>query len=77
MVKKRVPNENKKQRFKRLAMNRTKKVLNNLRILGHCSNRNLYDYSDNEVKEIFRVIEDEVRRIKTMFKKPAIEEFNL
>ena len=77
MVKQHIPNENKNQRFKRLATNRTRAILDKLRVLGHCSNKNLYNYSEEEVKEIFNAIEDEIKRVKSMFKKPAIEKFKL
>ena len=59
--------ETKNERFKRVASVRTNEVLRRLRILGNCSNRFLYDYSEEEVKKIFRAIEDKVKEIKVKF----------
>ena len=52
--------ENKKDRFKRIAEKRTNKIIEMIRLLGNCSNRNVYDYSDDEVEKIFKVLENEL-----------------
>ena len=57
-------NESKQESFRRLATNRTNAVLDRLRILGHCSNPQLYEYSQEDVKKMFRAIEAEVRTLK-------------
>ena len=44
-----------RERFKRLASMRTEEVLNRLRILGHCSNRQAYEYGEEEISKIFIV----------------------
>ena len=69
--------ERKAEAFKRLASQRTNAVLEKLRILGNCANRNLYDYTDEDVRRVFRVIETEVRRTRTKFSDTKKERFQL
>lgn len=56
-----------RERFKRLASIRTKEVLNRLRILGHCSNKQAYEYTPEEIDKIFNTIEKQVKTIKSKF----------
>lgn len=60
-------NETPEQRFKRLASHRTNQVLEKLRILGNCANRNVYTYTKEDVEKIFFVIEKRVKEIKAKF----------
>ena len=62
--------EKRKNNFKRLAEARTNEVLRRLKILGNCSNRSHYDYSEEEVNKIFSEIEKKVREIKAKFSYP-------
>lgn len=70
-------NENRKDRFKRIAENRTKKILRYLRVLGNCANKNLYDYSEDDITKIFTAIEKETKRVKHLFNKPRDDSFSL
>jgi hypothetical protein len=56
-----------RQRFKRLAENRTNMVLEKIRILSHCANRYAYEYTQADIDLIFGTIEDELKRTKTKF----------
>jgi len=69
--------ETKAQAFKRLAAQRTNTVIERLRILGNCGNRNLYEYSDEDVRKIFRALEAEVKRTKGKFSETKKETFEL
>ncbi len=60
-------NETDEERFKRVAKARTQAVLNKLRLLGNCSNRRLYSYTDQEVEKIFNAINGQVASIKSKF----------
>ena len=42
---------NKRERFKRLAVTRTNEVLKKIRVLGNCSNRSAYEYTEEEIME--------------------------
>lgn len=61
-------NEIKAERFKRIASRRTQKILDCLRRLGNCSHKGVYQYSETDVEKIFSAIEQELRRIKGLFK---------
>lgn len=67
MVKKKIADETNQERFKRIAETRANRVLDNLRLLGNCSNKRLYSYSETEVKKIFNAIDGELKIIKIMF----------
>lgn len=83
MVKIRKENETKKERFIRLAENRTKSILNGLRILGNCSNSKYYEYNKEDVDIIFSEIEKKTKEIKNLFyselykMKSNVEKFSL
>lgn len=63
--------ETKEERFKRIASKRTEKLLDALRKLGNCSNRGIYNYSDDDVTKIFSAVDSELKRIKLLFSSKA------
>ena len=70
--------ESKRERFHRIATNRTNRIIDQLRLLGNCSNRSNYEYTDEEVKKIFAAIEAELKSQKTRFaSSPKSERFSL
>lgn len=72
-----ITNETSEQRFKRLGALRTNEVLRRLKVLGNCSNRQLYSYTKEDVDKIFTAIERKVKEIKTKFDRPTEQEFEL
>ena len=63
--------ENKRrENFKRLAEARTNQVLKKLKVLGNCSNRSSYDYTEEEVNKIFSEVEKKIREVKSKFTFP-------
>ena len=70
-------NENRRERFKRLAMARTNMVLQKLKVLGNCANRQAYEYSEEEVEKIFASIDKYLKSIKAKFLFPKEEKFRL
>lgn len=70
-------NEDRASRFKRVAQRRTDTVLQNIRILGNCSNKSTYLYTDEEVAKIFRAIEEQLRVTKARFKRIRPSKFTL
>ena len=56
-----------RQRFLRIAESRVNKILSNLDNLAKCSNRRNYEYSNEEVKKIFREIERKVKDTRFQF----------
>jgi len=69
--------ETKRDAFRRLAAQRTNSVLERLRILGNCSSPGLYEYTEDDVKKIFRAVESEVRAVKAKFSNSNVPEFRL
>ncbi len=59
--------ESKAERFKRLATYRTQGILERLRILGHCANRQMYEYTEDQVESIFCTIEKQMKEEKQKF----------
>ena len=57
----------KKERFKRLATKRTNNVLQKLKVLGNCSNQQIYDYTEEQVDAMFSVIEKKLKEVKSKF----------
>ena len=57
----------KSERFKRVAENRTNKIIDQIRLLGNCSNKSNYEYSEDEIKRIFSAIEVELKETKAKF----------
>jgi len=68
--------ESRNDRFKRIAERRTNDILEKLRILGNCSNRLNYDYTDEEIDVIFHAIEDALCKTKQMFKQKEKDNFS-
>ena len=69
--------EKKREAFKRLATKRTNTVIEKIRILGHCANPWQYEYSEEEVKKIFKAIDIELRAVKNKFKNTKQSDFSL
>jgi|TARA_B100001964_G_scaffold204518_1_gene234287 light-regulated signal transduction histidine kinase (bacteriophytochrome) len=66
--------ENRHEKFKRIASHRTKNALKSLRSLAKLSNTRNYQYTKSEVNKIFSVINNELRVTKAMFDKYHLKE---
>ena len=62
-------NETKRERFVRLAENRTNKIINMIQLLGNCSNTSIYEYSDEDIDKIFSAIESSLEDARRKFSK--------
>ncbi len=60
-------NELKRDRFIRIAEARTNKILEMIRLLGNCSSRANYEYTEEDIKKIFGAIEKELKITKNKF----------
>ncbi len=69
--------ESKEQFFKRVAERRTKEILHKLEILGNCSTKSNYHYSQEEVKKIFLALKKKVAETEVLFTRKQPEEFQL
>jgi len=71
------PAETKREKFLRLATLRTNEVLKRLRILGNCANRQMYEYTEADIKKIFSAIEKQLQDVKAKFTVVEEKEFKL
>ncbi len=68
--------ESKHDKFIRLAEARTNKIIDTLKLLGNCSNTSIYEYTQDEVEEVFKAIEQELHEAKKKFTKPEPEKIS-
>ena len=59
--------ETKREKFVRIAEARTNKIINMIQLLGNCSNRNMYEYSQKDVNKIFNSIQQELDDARTRY----------
>ena len=59
--------ETRAERFKRIAEHRTNEIIKKLSLLGNCSNKSAYEYTEQEVSRIFTAIEKELRQARARF----------
>jgi hypothetical protein len=68
MPRRRVPVvETKEEKFRRLADYRVNLILDDLRKIGSLSNRNHYEYSEEQIKAIFDTLEGALQDTKRLF----------
>ena len=69
--------ESRRERFKRVAAKRTNEILEKIRILGNCSNKSFYDYSNDEINKFFSEIDKKLKLTKAKFMVGKRERFKL
>jgi hypothetical protein len=57
----------KRDRFIKIAEARTNKILDMLRLLGNCSEKSNYEYSEEDVRQIFSALERELKNTRNRF----------
>jgi uncharacterized protein YutE (UPF0331/DUF86 family) len=78
MPRKKIPtNETKREKFLRLATQRTKEILSRLRILGNCANRQVYEYNEADIDKIFSAVKEQMKNTEAKFHFPKHKEFKL
>ena len=60
--------DNKKENFKKIAENRTNKIIDMISLLGNLSNSSYYEYTDEQIDSIFNAIQDELNKQREKFK---------
>lgn len=66
--------ETKREKFVRIVEARTNKIIGMVRLLGNCSNKANYDYSDADVQKIFTALEKEIKLARMKFSNTDDEE---
>ena len=57
----------KRQKFVRIAEARVNRHINLMRLIGNLSNKNAYQYDDQDVDKIFNAIQNEIDKAKAKF----------
>ena len=58
----------KKDNFIHYAQNRTNRVINGIRSIGHLSNRSHYNFEEKEANQMVQAIREELREVERKFK---------
>ena len=58
---------NKAEKFRQLAEKRVNKALHGIRLVANLSNRNNYEYTENEAQKIISVLEGELKALRSKF----------
>jgi hypothetical protein len=58
---------NKRNRFEKVAEKRVQFILDKLELLGNCSNRSNYDYTEDDVKKMFSVMKEKMKQVEVRF----------
>ncbi len=58
----------KEENFKRIANTRVSKIIEAISKLRNLSNKSFYEYTDKEIDEIFKKIQEELDKEKDFFK---------
>lgn len=66
--------ESKREKFVRLAEARTNKIIDMIRLLGNCSNKSNYDYTDADIQKIFSAIDKEIKSTKLKFSVSEVDD---
>ena len=59
----------KRIKFQKLAEKRVEKTLKDIALIGNLANRSVYEYTEQEVKEMFRALSKEINKAKAKFEK--------
>ncbi|MGH1647791.1 hypothetical protein ABE945_08515 [Enterococcus gilvus] len=59
--------ENKQDKFIRLGENRVNDAIKKIRLIGNLSNKNNYDYTDEQVNEIITALKFEIEDVQKKF----------
>lgn len=57
----------KRKKFIELAENRVNRGIRDIRLIGNLANRGAYEYGDDDVKKMFRVLQKELDAAKARF----------
>ncbi len=69
--------ETRSERFRRVATRRTNNILRQIQVLGNCSNKSSYSYTEEDIRKIFSAIEGELRTVRAKFANRKKRNFTL
>ena len=59
--------ESRHDRFRRIVSRRTNEILEKIRILGNCSDKSSYEYTEEEINKVFSEIKKQMKLTKCKF----------
>ena len=59
--------DNKQENFRRIASNRTSKIINMISSLGNLTNSSFYEYTDDQEESMIAAIESEIKNQRKVF----------
>ncbi len=59
--------KSKRDRFEDVASKRVQYIIDKLELLGNCANRNNYEFNEEDVKKMFSVIKDQLKKTELKF----------
>ena len=66
--------DDKREKFRELAESRTNKAIEAILRIGNLSNRQMYEYEDDEVRKIIRALKDAIASVEGRFHSPRGKE---
>tara|TARA_R100000935_G_scaffold39809_1_gene61319 strand:- start:8389 stop:8619 length:231 start_codon:yes stop_codon:yes gene_type:complete len=57
----------KRAKFVKLAESRVNRAIKELRLIGNLSNRSAYDFTDDDIRKVFRTLQKELEGAKGRF----------
>lgn len=69
--------ETKREKFVRLAENRTSKALSAINNIGRLSNKANYEYSEEDIKKIFKALKQSLSEAENSFREISKSKFKL
>jgi ribosomal protein L7/L12 len=64
----------KREKFVKLAENRTKNAIKAIRVIGKLGNKNAYEYDDSDVQKIVRALNKELESLKARMSQTSSKE---
>ena len=59
----------KRERFEKVASKRVQKIIDFIKLLGNCSNKNNYEYTEQDVDLMFKEINRTLKETKVLYDK--------
>ena len=59
--------ESRRERFIRIAESRTNKIIDQIKLLGNCSNKSSYEYTNKDIDKMFSAIELELKEMRKRY----------
>lgn len=56
-----------RERFKKVAARRVQRILQDIETLKNCSNKRNYEYSEDDVKRMMKVIKERIKSLESSF----------